>query len=357
MDSNDDKTFVRQFIKAKTETLEANEILTEQLENSFKIDFTKVKTEETEDCDSNKSIYEEVDSTEDSKIFLEGFIEEDRKIWDRDSFANFEVSRTVKTDNDEHEAKLLEQSDDLIDEKCQKDETNLEDSVKPEKIEEDVSTNQTEIYEDKKSTSHVEIKDFSSIKKHKCHICDYRSSRKSIIKQHVDSVHLNLKNYQCSHCDFRTSRKGSLLFHMNGVHLGLKNHKCSQCDYQTAEKGNLTKHIKRVHLGIKNYKCNQCDYQETHESNIKVHIRNVHLGDKNYKCDHCDFQASHKKNLKVHIENVHLSICQECDQCDYQATSKRNLKLHIESVHVGLNLYKCSHCDYQSTHKGTLRII
>ncbi|KAL3276107.1 hypothetical protein HHI36_020827 [Cryptolaemus montrouzieri] len=57
----------------------------------------------------NEIIYGNVKDTEleDNKTFLDGFVEDNKKIWDRNSFLEYEKSRDLNIDNDEQEAKNL----------------------------------------------------------------------------------------------------------------------------------------------------------------------------------------------------------------------------------------------------------
>ena len=66
---------------------------------------------------------------------------------------------------------------------------------------------------------------------HKCTICDYSSSQKGYLKQHIKSIHEGNKPHKCSICDYGFSKKISLTIHIDAVHEGKKPHKCSICDY------------------------------------------------------------------------------------------------------------------------------
>ena len=47
-------------------------------------------------------------------------------------------------------------------------------------------------------------------KSHKCLICDYTTSNKGHLKQHIDSIHKGKKPHACLICDYTTSHKGHL---------------------------------------------------------------------------------------------------------------------------------------------------
>ena len=66
----------------------------------------------------------------------------------------------------------------------------------------------------------------------------------------INSISEGKKSHNCKICDYTTSQKGHLNQHIESVHEG-KNHKCSICDYCCSQKGRLNQHIKSVHEGKK----------------------------------------------------------------------------------------------------------
>ena len=60
---------------------------------------------------------------------------------------------------------------------------------------------------------------------HKCTICDYSSSKKEYLKQHINSVHEGKKPNKCSICDYSCSRNTNLKQHIESVHEGTKPNK------------------------------------------------------------------------------------------------------------------------------------
>ncbi|KAL3282239.1 hypothetical protein HHI36_005433 [Cryptolaemus montrouzieri] len=256
----------------------------------------------------------------------------------------------------------------------------FEESVKREKVEEEVSASPGEMVEHDSKSFHGEpqvhkcnLCDFSTLqnhglinhlknvhlletKNHKCIHCDYQTNQKGHLKHHTDSVHLGIKNHKCSHCNYRSTDKSTLKRHTNIVHLGIKNHKCTLCYYRSTHIDHLERHVNRVHLGIKSYKCSECDHQTNDKSDLQLHMESVHLDMTNYKCNQCDYQATQKGHLKVHIKNVHLGIKNfKCSQCDYRANQSSHLKQHIKSVHLGIKEYKCSECSYRAAQSSNLK--
>ena len=56
-----------------------------------------------------------------------------------------------------------------------------------------------------------------------------------------------------------------------------------QCNYKTTWKSKLKQHIESVHKNV-TYLCDQCDYKGIQKSNLKQHIQSVH-GNITYPCD------------------------------------------------------------------------
>jgi len=129
-------------------------------------------------------------------------------------------------------------------------------------------------------------------------------------------------------------------------------HACPHCSYRTTIRSHLTRHIQSVHDGIK-FPCPHCDYKATAKDSLKEHIKSVHDGIK-YPCPHCSYQITHKADLRRHIQSIHDGIKYPCHHCSYHATQKADLRKHIQSVHDGIK-YPCPHCDYRATTKGSLK--
>ena len=63
---------------------------------------------------------------------------------------------------------------------------------------------------------------------------------------HIKSIH-GSKDLKCPLCDYITSRKDVLKIHIEAVHEGLKNFDCKFCGKLFSQNSNLKKHLKRVH--------------------------------------------------------------------------------------------------------------
>ncbi|KAL3279552.1 hypothetical protein HHI36_017059 [Cryptolaemus montrouzieri] len=94
-----------------------------------------------------------------------------------------------------------------------------------------------------------------------------------------DQVNVELKYHEISFCSL--SEKDILMNLKKRKYNEKKNLVCTHCNYRTSANSILKRHIDSVHLGIRKYKCSQCEYQATREIHLKDHINNVHLKIKN----------------------------------------------------------------------------
>ena len=84
--------------------------------------------------------------------------------------------------------------------------------------------------------------------KHECDICSKRFRIKSLLKNHVDFVHLKIRNFKCDQCDTACPTKGKLEVHKKSIHERILIH----CDFPGCTKsfnyrGNLNAHKYKIH--------------------------------------------------------------------------------------------------------------
>ena len=123
---------------------------------------------------------------------------------------------------------------------------------------------------------HLKIKSFS------CQHCDKSFGLKYNMKEHINSVHMNIKTKlklkldtkpnvgknlegvvmnekprdnktkanQCNHCKSFYKNRSVLKRHVNEVHLKIKPYFCKSCKYSCSRKGDMEKHVNAVHLKI-----------------------------------------------------------------------------------------------------------
>ena len=117
-------------------------------------------------------------------------------------------------------------------------------------------------------------------KPHMCHECGWRVQTKWLLKEHINSVHLNLKLYKCDQCHYSSGSRNNMNSH-NKIHqpdeIG-KKHMCHQCIRSFRTPFKLREHVDAVHLKMKPFKCGvgDCEWVTGFLANVGVHRRKVH---------------------------------------------------------------------------------
>ena len=195
-----------------------------------------------------------------------------------------------------------------------------------------------------------------------CQHCDENFSTKAELNKHLRHIHLQEqqrgttnKEFKCPSCDFVTSRKTGLTDHVNAVHDKVKPYMCQHCSHTFASNGNLTQHIHAVHDKLRPFICQYCTYATSSQPNLRKHIKAVHHKIRDFKCSTCPFDAASKQLLDRHVQAVHEKIkSYKCKYCQYECAKGYNMKVHIRHVHEKLKGYKCQQCSFEATRKGKL---
>lgn len=109
-----------------------------------------------------------------------------------------------------------------------------------------------------------------------CMHCSRHFLTKSMMHQHITSVHIRARPYACQMCSYTTSTTSSLKLHLRS-HTGEKPFKCEECFYSTADHNTLRKHKMR-HTGQKKYTCPLCNYSSIQSTSYKKHLETKHPG-------------------------------------------------------------------------------
>ena len=156
--------------------------------------------------------------------------------------------------------------------------------------------------------------------------------------------------HQCPHCDYRTSQKSNLSQHLR-VHTGEKPFACTHCDYQASRKENLTRHL-RIHTGEKPFACEHCNYRASHKSTLTEH-QHIHTGEKPFACEHCNSRFNQKSKLTEHLR-IHTGEKPFlCEHCGYRAHQLGNLNVHLR-IHTGEKPFACEYCDFRTSYSTHL---
>ena len=210
-----------------------------------------------------------------------------------------------------------------------------------------------------------------------CNICEFESSKQSILVDHKESKHSKpdnpvhecnrcekafsypflLKNhtcipdfkYPCELCSFMATGLSDLLKHMDWVHSKTLR-SCCKCDYRTPDQHDLNAHITNSHAfddetkqkNVQNkFKCNQCSFSLQTEEELDIH-KSTHVNEsvllesqpQRIKCDQCSYSANDVAGFVKHIREVHTA--EHCRYCEYRAKDKEDLQTHMVKDHEEL---------------------
>lgn len=205
--------------------------------------------------------------------------------------------------------------------------------------------------------------------KHECDLCDYKTPKKELMRQHTLIKHSGIKT-KCPNCAFTHYYAGKVRSHFQEVHLKEKKRTdgprdcfekdckntqkedcievghnkvvCKQCDYHAFTKGTMRQHIRNKHEG-RFFSCNQCDFKSERQDEVNIHTARIHDGVV-YRCDRCDLVLATKNGLRSHNLSRHSDKTFQCDRCDYKCVNKFSFNSHKRTPHDGL-VYRCDRCD------------
>ena len=146
------------------------------------------------------------------------------------------------------------------------------------------------------------------------------------------SVASRMKGLNCNYCSFATVTASVMKRHVDAIHLRLKPHKCEHCTYASPHRVTLKRHT-RVKHASKPYPCRNCasafeDKSDLIKHNIEFHPHNI------FRCEKCEFTASYKSQLSMHINAVHLGLRQfKCDLCSFAAGFLAGVRYHKKANH------------------------
>ena len=78
---------------------------------------------------------------------------------------------------------------------------------------------------------------------------------------------------------------------------------CPNCEYCSSSKTGLRDHIKYEHGSVRTYKCQDCEFETSRPNYMKQHIESKHSG--RHMCSECDASIGSIKNLRKHVRNIH----------------------------------------------------
>jgi len=190
---------------------------------------------------------------------------------------------------------------------------------------------------------HIKNKHLHGENSIKCYECCKRFSKKSILKRHIESVHMKI-TYSCHLCTRKYTQQSSLRKHIRVIHLK-RYFKCEVCDEVYRSHSKFTRHIMTGHEKISGnndltvvkpqkemYKCPTVENRFEGE-NLDSGLDDLNERSKQFTCDSCDYKTNHKGSLKMHIEGVHMKITHSCNLCTQKYTLRSNLLRHLRKGH------------------------
>ena len=136
----------------------------------------------------------------------------------------------------------------------------------------------------------------------KCVKCGKGDKTQSILKGHIERVHLKRRPFACTKCDRSFAMKQSYDAHCRW-HAGEKNFVCETCQRAFLRKFALDRH-KNMHFQVLSYPCSKCDKAFVSSSGLRYHVKSKHLKEK-HPCLQCPKSLTSSTSLKFHVNKIH----------------------------------------------------
>ena len=195
--------------------------------------------------------------------------------------------------------------------------------------------------------------------------CKYKCKSRNGLVRHIKVMHLNLVSYSCEQCSYATKFSQSLASHVLGVHEKVKQF-CKLCDYTSTHKATIYQHMRKAHGNEEKKKCPECDYKSFSKDMLECHINGKHLKNSLF-CDKCGFQTTWRNCLRNHMRTKHdkANNHSKCDSCDFTSVFPYGMKTHVYFTHLaGLEIvirktkfghYLCDQCEYKALKSANLK--
>jgi hypothetical protein len=111
-----------------------------------------------------------------------------------------------------------------------------------------------------------------------CNYCGKRFAKKYLKNFHVFSVHDQIKAHACKeeNCDFVAAKLHTLTQHDMALHKKQKPFKCFACDYETSRRQSLQQHLELMH-DAQQQQCTVYHQTFRRKKQLKMHIHSKHM--------------------------------------------------------------------------------
>lgn len=152
-------------------------------------------------------------------------------------------------------------------------------------------------------TSHTKAKRFA------CPDCDYTCVLKQCLTSHMRGVHGKgrpLVPCPYEDCSVKRLSKSAIQLHVDSVHLKLKRHFCHLCEYKSCDSNSLNVHLRGVHNFGGKYQCTfepGCKTKCVTKAALQNHINNKHLKLHNFHtCHICEYTTHSVRDYRRHLD-------------------------------------------------------
>lgn len=187
----------------------------------------------------------------------------------------------------------------------------------------------------------------------KCPGCEYSSTNKHYLRQHIDLVHSTDRPFKCPFCDYAGKRSHSLKEHLI-VHSDDRPYNCTYCNAKFRKKGHLTNHYRMHSESRAPTKCALCSEDSVvfdTQDGLSLHLRRDHADRRDtdvFWCNRCAYASTVKGNLHIHemahTEYRHVvlmkpklppstNIILKCSECGFETSKRKDLENHVVDKH------------------------
>lgn len=223
---------------------------------------------------------------------------------DKDNFISSSALEELK--NKESPSRTEESNSRVVFEKNDEQNKNEEDSKLKWKVEKDtVYCKDCRIFLLKSSyNNHIKFV-HEKVRKYLCQTCGYAACTGTILRQHVQAVHVGY-SFFCDQCPKKFNLMKRLRKHIELHHSGKpieRNHICQYCGMAFVKPGCLKRHL-RSHTQETPYECQFCQRRFKYRW-PKVQHERLHTGEKPYKCSFCEERFTQNCVRKAHEYKKH----------------------------------------------------